>query len=146
MPLFSMKKAAAASAAKERPKRYEGRLLGDETADALADYEARRAQFLRCSGMHTESVTTLVHRICCGENYGPGIALVAPALYKGISEHLDTTINSMGDIAVYASLHGPHSHSGHVGLLPASETGKPSSYYQWSLCVAAASRAHVRQR
>ena len=55
-------------------------LPGHETSSALNEYEERRMQYLRCSGMHTESVTTLVHRICSGENFGPGIALVAPAL------------------------------------------------------------------
>ena len=141
MPLFSKKKAAAASAAKERPKRYEGRLLGDETADALVDYEARRMQFLRCSGMHTESVTTLVHRICSGENFGPGIALVAPALYKGISEHLDTTIDSMGDIAVYASLYmGLTVTAGMSGFYPQARPVNLSSYYN-GVCASLLPRA-----
>ena len=141
------KKKAPAPAKKRLPsadiktKRHEGQTLGDETADALAEYEERRKQYLRCSGMHTETVTKLVRRICSGENYGPGVAIVAPALYEGIPEFLDMTLATMGDIAVYASLYmGLVVTAGMSGFFPSWGTSL-SSYYN-GVCASPVPRAY----
>ena len=106
-------------------------------------------QYLRCSGMHTESVTTLVHYICSGKNHGPGVALVAPALYEGIPEFLEKTQAAMGDIAVYASLYmGLVVTAGMSGFTPqVGGRGYPSlsSYYN-GVCASPLPRARIRQR
>ena len=153
MPLFRKKptnsKKRRSSHTLIRTKSEEGQLLGHETSSALNEYEERRMQYLRCSGMHTESVTTLVHYICSGKNYGPGVALVAPALYEGIPEFLEKTQGSMGDIAVYASLYmGLVVTAGMSGFVPqVGWRGVPSlsSYYN-GVCASPLPRARIRQR
>ena len=74
-------------------------------AERLEDFEDRRMQFLRCSGMHTDSVKTVVKAVCEGSVRDPSVAFIAPALYDGIPEFLDQTMDSLGELAVYASLY-----------------------------------------
>ena len=77
----------------------------DDVARALDSYATRRNEFLRCSGMHTKPVQKVVEAICQGKVRGPGVGFVAPALYEGIPEFLDKTMDAMGELAVYASLY-----------------------------------------
>ena len=72
--------------------------------DALSSCELRREQYLRCGGMHTESVKEVIRTICDGRLHTPAIAFVAPALYEGIPEFLEQTKDAMSQLAVYASL------------------------------------------
>ena len=74
-------------------------------AGALDDFATRRNEFLRCSGMHTKPVQNVLEVICQGKVRGPGVGFVAPALYEGIPEFLDKTMDVMGELAVYASLY-----------------------------------------
>ena len=91
-----------------KPRRGKGMTLAndsEELAAALDGFAARRSEFLRCSGMHTKPVQKVVEAICQGKVRGPGVGFVAPALYEGIPEFLDKTMDAMGEIAVYASLY-----------------------------------------
>ena len=77
----------------------------EATAQKLDEYATHRATFLRCSGMHTKEVRSVIHQICSGNVKGPGVGFVAPALYEGIPEFLDKTLEALGEIAVYSSLY-----------------------------------------
>ena len=58
-----------------KPRRGKGMTLAndsEELAAALDGFAARRSEFLRCSGMHTESVKNIVEEICRGRVRGPG--------------------------------------------------------------------------
>ena len=94
---------------KKTPKRDIVRIKAekDDTAQKLDEYATHRATFLRCSGMHTKEVQSVIYQICSGNVKGPGVAFVAPALYEGIPEFLEKTIEALGEIAVYSSLYIP---------------------------------------
>ena len=77
----------------------------EEVAGALDGFATRRNEFLRCSGMHTKPVKKVVEVICQGKVHGPGVGFIAPALYEGIPEFLDKTMDAMGELAVYSSLY-----------------------------------------
>ena len=106
-----------------KPRRGKGMTLAndsEELAAALDGFAARRSEFLRCSGMHTKPVQKVVEAICQGKVRGPGVGFVAPALYEGIPEFLDKTMDAMGELAVYASLYmGLIATAGMSGFYPA---------------------------
>lgn len=96
--------------------------------DALESCATRRAQYLRCAGMHTDSVQSVVKAICEGRVRGPGVAYIAPALYDGIPEFLDKTMDALAELAVYASLYmGLVAVAGMSGYFPLSES--VNAYY-----------------
>ena len=99
-------------------------------ADVLSSCEARREQYLRCSGMHTESVKEVVRTICDGKLNNPSYAFVAPALYEGIPEFLNQMLDVLGQIAVYSSLIvGIIASAGMSGFYPKTEPGAMGGYY-----------------
>ena len=113
----------------------------EATAQKLDEYATHRATFLRCSGMHTKEVRSVIHQICSGNVKGPGVGFVAPALYEGIPEFLDMTLATMGDIAVYASLYmGLVVTAGMSGFFPSWGTSL-SSYYN-GVCASPVPRAY----
>ena len=77
----------------------------EELAVRLNEFETRRNEYLRCGGMHTEAVKMVVRKVCEGKYRGPGMAFIAPALYEGIPEFVDKTMDTLGELAVYASLY-----------------------------------------
>ena len=99
-------------------------------ADAFGHYEERRAEYLRCGGMHSDSVKKIVQDICEGKVKGPGVAMIAPALYEGIPEFLDKTMDAMGEVAVYASLYmGLFAVAGLSGFYPRISRASYQFYY-----------------
>jgi len=75
--------------------------------------ETKRLQFLRCSGMHTKAVQSIVEEVAVYDrcrfwwnslNPFSGIELVIPAFTRGIPEHLESLIAASSEIAVYAAL------------------------------------------
>jgi len=74
--------------------------------------DAKRLQFIRCSGMHTPRVQKILDEVCVYDkgrflwNLNPCscIEFVIPAFTKGIPEHLETICVMHGEIAVYAAL------------------------------------------
>ena len=67
-------------------------LTNSNVSNSLVSFGARRVEFLRCSGMHTEPVRKVFTTICQGRVRGPGVGYVAPALLEGIPEFLDKTM------------------------------------------------------
>ena len=101
-----------------------------ELADALESCETRRAQYLRCGGMHTEPVVAVVKNLCEGSLRGPGVAYVAPVLYDGIPEFLDKTMDALAELAVYASLYmGLVTAAGMSGFFPRLLRNNVNAYY-----------------
>ena len=102
-----------------------------ELGEQLDDFAARRGQFLSCSGMHTPYVREVVKTICEGKEKGAGVAYVAPALYEGISEFLDKTMDAQGELAVYSALYlSLVGSAGMSGFFPnIAEAADVKSYY-----------------
>ena len=55
-------------------KTYDDATLGPKTGASLEELELRRNRFLRCSGMHSAEIWSIVHGICKGEINGPGLS------------------------------------------------------------------------
>ena len=108
MPLIRRNRTEPVPASRAPHPRPSHHLFASEDEKQFSHLEAERAEFVRCSGMHTPVVRRIVEAVCTkgwsmAHPFSSSSFLI-PAFTKGIPEQLEAVCTGHGEIAVYASL------------------------------------------